>query len=65
MGSRERWERNQKATEEGKQAYHGGLIQDDCPYKISIWGLGGWWLMGWHRAKQQVEEDTCLEKWSI
>ncbi|KKL56616.1 hypothetical protein LCGC14_2243610 [marine sediment metagenome] len=56
MGSRERWERNQKAIEEGNKAYRDGLTVEDCPYKISEWGLGHWWLMGWNEAKQEAGE---------
>ena len=57
MGSRERWERNERAKEEGKKAYRDGIPADQCPYKYSTWGLGGWWLMGWNEAKQNNDYE--------
>lgn len=58
MGAKDRWERNQKAIEEGILAYHDGVPLDQCPYKHSDWGLGGWWDMGWREAKDKALETV-------
>ena len=54
MGAKDRWERNMKAKEKGKQAYRDEVPIEQCPYKYSEWGLGGWWDMGWREAEQQA-----------
>ncbi|HEC62694.1 MAG TPA: hypothetical protein ENI27_10655 [bacterium] len=61
MGSSERWKANDKALKRGAKAYRDGIHLDQCPYKYSQWGLGGWWDMGW-REEQQKELEAKQEK---
>lgn len=53
MGSRERWEANDRALKKGGKAYQDGIPLDQCPYKFSQWGLGAWWEKGWREAQQK------------
>ncbi len=52
MGEKERRLRSEKATQEGRQAYKNGISLDNNPYKISVWGMGSFWKMGW-------EDESC------
>lgn len=58
MRKTERWERRQKAIEEGEQAYRANVPLEDCPYKSSEFSLGHWWMMGWHDAENEALEGV-------
>lgn len=45
------------AIEEGWKAQKDGKPRDDCPYKVSIWGIGQFWLIGWDRASNGLTKD--------
>lgn len=53
MSARQRADRATKAIAEGVEAFKQGKPASACPYKVSDWGTGGDWLLGWSRAKQQ------------
>lgn len=62
MSARERAGRHTKAVVEGRIAHDQGLTKAQCPYKVSNWGLGASWLLGWSQANQLNEETTVATK---
>jgi len=48
--------RHQRATNEGRYAFILGLELSANPYKVSPWGVGGAWVMGWQGAKHEKEQ---------
>ena len=60
MSARERQERQAKAIYEGRLAYREGKSLDDCPYKRSNWGVGGFWDMGFNREKADTQVISLM-----
>lgn len=58
MSARERAYRAMRAAAEGAAAFNAGKPMRACPYKVSNWGAGVDWQMGWERAKNAVKHDT-------
>jgi len=54
MGARQRSTAYKRAIKRGEVARSCGITRADNPYKISAWGLGIWWLMGYN---QQIERE--------
>ena len=54
MGARQRRDRAIRAAEEGRQARRDKKTKDQCPYKQSDWGLGGFWRGGWEEEDQAI-----------
>lgn len=55
MSERQRRVAYQRACNRGADDYRAGKPITANPYKISDWGLGGWWEMGWREAKAENE----------
>jgi len=51
MSASDRHKRSMEAVSEGAQAYRKGVSLENNPYKISLWGLDGFWKMGWDDEK--------------
>ena len=57
MSERDRAELRMRATIEGERAFAKGTSRDECPYKVSSWGVGAFWQMGWDRAALAQTEE--------
>jgi len=56
MSARQRAEAHRKAIRKGNEAFWKGESLDNNPYKISVWGVGRAWEMGWLDAKSEKEK---------
>ncbi len=54
MSARERTERAYRAEERGKRDRRSGIPYDKNPYKISPWGVGVYWQIGWRAADKEL-----------
>ena len=54
MGQFERTMLMRRANAEGRDAFLGGKTEEECPYKVSDWGAGGFWLSGFNSARNEA-----------
>lgn len=57
-------DRQDRAFDEGKQAFKDGKTLEDNPYKISTWGVGGIWKLGFLHARRseaggEMDKKRC------
>lgn len=59
MGEYERGKAFMRAVREGELAFLVGTPIDECPYKMSKWGLKApAWKLGWNNAKKEQTKDN-------
>lgn len=52
MSALTRYRAYDRAVERGRRDNAAGVPRTSNPYKVSEWGLGGWWDMGWQEAER-------------
>jgi len=60
MGERERRARFDKAVAMGRKAREEGKPLESCPFKKSLWGMGGAWEMGWNDRDREIREEKYI-----
>ncbi len=55
MGARDRTRRYLRAKERGEEAFWRGEPFESCPLKVSEWGSGGFWQLGWREAERAAK----------
>ena len=54
MGHFERTILMRRANVEGAAAFLDGQTEEECPYKVSLWGAGAFWLSGFNSARNEA-----------
>ena len=58
MSARERADARRRAFNKGGRSFLQGKSIENNPYKISMWGNGVEWRMGWFAARDSVNKDA-------
>ncbi len=56
MSASERTERMYRALDRGRTARRSGISYDKNPYKLSPWGMGAYWQLGWMEADKELSK---------